>query len=87
MGVPQGSTLGFRLFLHYINNLSFLCIYHLSIFFYADDTSLIFKIDGNKENYNEVNYRIFLNLLCLMLKNKIFVFQGENLKIKNQHCF
>ncbi len=55
MGVPQGSILGPFLFLVYVNDLPHLFQSEPHMVLFADDTSLIFKLNRRSNNYDEVN--------------------------------
>ena len=63
MGVPQGSILGPFLFLVYVNDLPFYTSKLCDIVLFADDTSLIFKVDRKQTNFDDVN-----STLCRVLK-------------------
>lgn len=88
MGVPQGSILGPFLFLVYINDLPNLVQDKHDIVLFADDTSLIFKVKRQENNFDVVNDALSTivdwftanNLLLNAKKTKCIKFTLPNVK-------
>ncbi|MBF2463455.1 reverse transcriptase family protein [Listeria welshimeri] len=91
MGVPQGSILGPFLFLIYINDLPFYVKGICDIVLFADDTSLIFKVDRKNGKYDDVNNALSLvqnwfnsnNLVLNAKKTKCIEFSLPNVSKHN----
>ncbi|GBP21532.1 Probable RNA-directed DNA polymerase from transposon BS [Eumeta japonica] len=69
MGVPQGSVLGPFLFLVYISDLPHLVKNRHGNLLFADDTSLLFKIDRHQSAFDKVNSTIFE--IFVMVKDEV----------------
>jgi hypothetical protein len=88
MGVPQGSILGPFLFLVYINDLPYMVKDLADIVLFADDTSLIFKIDRKDSALVHVNNALTIiskwfeanNLLLNAKKTKCLKFSLPNVR-------
>lgn len=88
MGVPQGSILGPFLFLIYINDLPFHVRDNHKILLFADDTSLVFKIKRQLQNFQEINVALakvvhwfnINNLLLNPSKTKLIKFSMPNVR-------
>lgn len=91
LGVPQGSILGPFLFLIYINDLPNVLQDKHDIVLFADDTSLIFKVDRKEKSFDSINDALNTvvkwftanNLLLNSKKTKCIRFTLPNVKQVN----
>lgn len=91
LGVPQGSILGPFLFLVYINDLPKVVQERHDIVLFADDTSLIFKVNRKENRFESINDALSTvlnwftanNLLLNAKKTKCIKFTLPNVKQVN----